>query len=275
MNASPLDELDEVSRRAVELSRQSAVPERALAAALERIATRVPATVPRARWREPIRWAIAAGVLLAAVLFVNQAPAAWAEVAEMQVEGGAASAAPAGRRPLTGLLLVHVVSLLAGYAAYLLAWLLSLAVLVAMLFKDASRLLRVTVRISAVLLALGVLLMLLAIVLGAVWAKPNLGRYWDWDVKESNGLATLLFGVAWLALTYRHMRMEPRHTLGEIEPGVVSAVCFWASMAGWWWIAYVGNGVFLWQTGVFICLCVLLNAALIVGARWTLSSAHL
>jgi hypothetical protein len=38
-------------------------------------------------------------------------------------------------------------------------------------------------------------------------------------------------------------------------------------MAGWWGIALVSKGVFLWQTGLFICLGVLLNVALIVGAR--------
>jgi ABC-type transport system involved in cytochrome c biogenesis permease subunit len=106
-------------------------------------------------------------------------------------------------RPITGLLLAHVRSLLAGYAAYALVWLLSCAALVAMLVTDASRLLHATVRISVVLLALGVLLMLTGVVLGAVWANQNLGRYWGWDVKEINGLATLLLGVVWLVLTCR------------------------------------------------------------------------
>jgi ABC-type transport system involved in cytochrome c biogenesis permease subunit len=276
MSESPLNELDDVVRIAVERSRRTAVPERDLAATVERMAARTPLAAHRAGWREPLRRAVAAAiVLLAGALLVNQASAAWAEVAgaatlSMQVGAEAAPPPPVEgppvRRPITGLLLAHVVSLLAGYAAYALAWLLSCAALVAMLFTDASRLLRATVRVSVVLLALGVLLMLTAVVLGAVWAKPNLGRYWGWDVKEVNGLATLLLGVVWLVLTWRWVRMTTHGALGRVEPGLLAAACFWAAMAGWWLIAFVGNAVLLWQTAVFICLCVLVNVAIIAGA---------
>jgi hypothetical protein len=273
MSESPLDKLDEVVRIAVEQSRRAPVPERDLAAAVERIAARAPSRAHRATWREPLRWAAAAAaVLLAGALLVNQASAAWIEVAgvaklAMQAGGDAAPVPQPVRKALTGLLLVHVGSILLGYAVYAVVWLLSCAALAAMLYGDASRWLRTTLRISAVLLALGVLLMLLGIVLGAVWAKPNLGRYWDWDVKEVNGLVTLLVGVVWLALTWRQIRSGTQGALGRVEPGVVAAACFWAAMAGWLGIAFVGNGILLWQTGLFICLGVLLNIALIVGAR--------
>jgi hypothetical protein len=60
--------------------------------------------------------------------------------------------------------------------------------------------------------------------------------------------------------------MTTQGALGRVEPAAVAAPCFWASMAGWWLIAFVGNGVLLWQTAVFICLCVLVNAALITAA---------
>ncbi len=275
MNESPLNELDDVVRSAVERSRRTPVPERDLAAAVERIAARTPLAAHRAGWREPLRRAVAAAVVvLAGALLVNQASAAWAEVAgaaTLSMQAGAEAAAapaegPSVRRPITGLLLVHVVSILAGYAAYALVWLLSCAALVAMFFTDASRLLRATVRISVVLLALGLPLMLTGIVLGAVWAKPNLGRYWGWDIKEVNGLATLLLGVVWLVLTWRWRRMTTHGALGRVEPGVVAAACFWAAMAGWWGIAFVGNGVLLWQTALFIGLCVLVNVAVIAGA---------
>jgi hypothetical protein len=274
MSDSSLNELDEVVRSAVERSRQAPVPESDLAAAVERIVARAPRAAHRVSWREPLRRAAAAAaVLLAGALLVNQASAAWVEVAgaarlAMQAGGDATVPAegPPVRREVTALLVVHVISILAGYLAYALAWLLSCAALVAMLFSDASRLLRVSVRISAVLLALGVLLMLLGVVLGAVWAKPNLGRYWGWDIKEINGLATLLLGVIWLVLTWQQMRKIPQGTPSRVEPGIVAAACFWAAMGGWWGIAFLGNGVLLWQTGVFICLCVLLNVALIVVA---------
>ncbi len=274
MSESPLNELDDVVRIALERSRQTPVPERDLAAAVERIAVQNPVFANRASWREPLQRMVAAAVvLLAGALLVDQASAAWVEVAgaplSMQAGAGAAPAPAEGppvRRPITALLLVHVVSVVAGYAAYALAWLLSCAALVAMLFSEASRLLRVSVRVTVVLLTLGVLLMLTGIVLGAVWAKPNLGRYWGWDIKEINGLATLLLGVAWLVLTWRWVRMATPRTRGRVEPGIVAAACFWAAMAGWWGIALVGNGVFLWQTGVFICLCVLVNVALIAAA---------
>jgi hypothetical protein len=274
MSETSLDELDEVLRKAVEGSRRTPVPEIDLAVVVERIAARKPPALQRSRWRELFRrTAAAAAVLLVGALLVNQASAAWAEVAGAAgLSMQAAKAAPIAQaegppaRTLHGLLVVHVISVVAGYACYAAAWLLSCSALVAMIFQEASRLLRATVRLSSVLLALGVLLMLLGVVLGAVWAKPNLGRYWDWDVREVNGLVTLLLGVAWLALSWRQMRSGAQGVLGRIEPGVVAAFCFWAAMAGWWWLVYLGNGVFLWQTGVFICLCVLVNIALIVGA---------
>jgi hypothetical protein len=280
MSEFPLDELDGSVRSAVERSRHAPVPETDLAAAVERIAARTPAAARRTVWREPLRrMAAAAAVLLVGTVLVNQASAAWIEVAgaaKLSMQAGADVAAPPVggapvRREWTALLLVHVFSIVAGYAFYALVWLLSCAVLVAMLFRDTSRMLPAAARISTVLLSLGVLLMLTGVVLGAMWAKQNLGRYWGWDIKESNGLATLLLGAAWLALTWKQMRTGARGQLGRVELGVVAAVCFWAAMGGWWVIAFAGNGVLLWQTGVFICLCVSVNVALIA---WAASAAQ-
>jgi hypothetical protein len=277
MSESPLNELDDVLRSAVERSRQVPVSESDLAGAIERIAARAPRAQRRGPWPELLRRAVAAAaVLLLGALLINQASAAWAEVAgapKLSVHAAgdgwpdAVIEGPPVRKKWTPLLVVHVFSVVAGYAVYALAWLLSCAALVAMFFADASRLLWATVRISAVLLALGVLSMLLGVVLGAVWAKENLGRYWGWDIRETNGLATLFLGVVWLALTWRQVH----RTTKRIEPGLVAAACFWAAIAGWWGIAFVGNGVFLWQTGLFICTCVLLNVALVAGA-WRLHS---
>jgi hypothetical protein len=259
----PLEELDGLLRRAVEESRQVLVGEAALQGALARLARRGPPP------RRPglLRRVVAACVLVGAgVLLFSQAPAAWAQVAGAAPAAGVRAGAPAGGRPakkLRTLLFVHVGSLLAGYAAFALAWLLSCAVLLAMLFGDASRLLRFTVRASVVLVGLGGLLWLVGMVLGAVWAKGNLGRFWGWDVPELHGLFTLLVGVAWLLLTVR----QARAAVG-LAPGATAAGCFWALLAAWWTLACFRNGVFIALAGAWLLMGVLLNGALLAAAWW-------
>jgi hypothetical protein len=212
-------------------------------------------------------------LLVGGVLF-SRAPAAWAEVvgAAENARAGAAPIPPVkgepGARKLRGLLLVHVGSIVAGYAAYALAWAASCVALLAMLFTDAARLLRVTVRTTTVLTAVGVALMLVGILLGCVWAEANLGRYWGWDVREINGVLTLLAGVVWLAGSVRQWRSPLQSVPARLEPGMVAAACFWFAMSGWWWIAFVGGGDFLLQSGLCLGMCILGNVALLAGAWW-------
>jgi hypothetical protein len=53
--------------------------------------------------------------------------------------------------------------------------------------------------------AIGLTLTAAAIVLGAVWAREHLGRYWGWDPREIGGLAVLaISGLSlWAALSGR------------------------------------------------------------------------
>jgi len=51
-------------------------------------------------------------------------------------------------------------------------------------------------RTAIIFTGFSAVLTMAGVVLGAVWAKEHLGRYWGWDVKEIGGLAVL----SWLAL---------------------------------------------------------------------------
>jgi len=90
----------------------------------------------------------------------------------------------------------HVTSITLGYAAFLLA--LGVAHLV--LFKELFRR-----PISSALynylyraLQIGVLLLAVGTILGAIWANYSWGRFWDWDPKETWALIALLGYIALL-----------------------------------------------------------------------------
>lgn len=90
----------------------------------------------------------------------------------------------------------HVTSITLGYAAFLLA----LGVAHMALFKELFRR-----PVSAALynylyraLQIGVLLLAVGTILGAIWANYSWGRFWDWDPKETWALIALLGYIALL-----------------------------------------------------------------------------
>jgi len=102
------------------------------------------------------------------------------------------------------LLATHVVCVTLGYLMTFIIGGLAVCALLSQWFGTSGptqrhALLRSTFRfagISAILTGIG-------IVLGALWAKDHMGRYWDWDLKETGaffvfGWTTLIAGLRWL-----------------------------------------------------------------------------
>ena len=102
----------------------------------------------------------------------------------------------------------------------------------------------------------------IAIVLGAFWAKDHMGRYWDWDLKETG--ASLVFG--WTAFIAALRWLRPVETTLVPVAILGNAITAWA-----WFGANAGGkpGPFL---GAFMVAHVLLFVAGIARARMELRS---
>jgi hypothetical protein len=78
---------------------------------------------------------------------------------------------------------------------------------------------------SAILTALG-------IVLGALWAKEHLGRYWGWDIREVGGLAVLSWLLLLLAMQCRTAGVHATMVLGIAGNIVVALAWFGVNLVG-------------------------------------------
>ncbi len=98
------------------------------------------------------------------------------------------------------LLGVHVFAVTTGYLTALLIGGLGICFVCQNCFSDFSRARLQSIRqASFVLGSLAAGLTALAIVLGAVWAKLEWGRFWGWDPKETAGLGVLVWLLLFLA----------------------------------------------------------------------------
>ena len=79
-------------------------------------------------------------------------------------------------------------------------------------------------RLAAVLVVFGV-------ILGMIWAKPNLGRYWGWDPKEIGGLCVIVWLLV-LAAVQRCRRIGERAAMlvSIVANAVVGLAWFGAGM---------------------------------------------
>lgn len=185
-----IDELESHLRAEVDqLVRSGKPPEQAWAEALNRLGPpgrlaeefaklRAPSWVPA---RVALLVSFAAAVLLASLLLTRL----WS---------GAV-------RPL---LAGHVFTVTAGYAAgFAVGALAAWATITRLaLGWDAGR--EQAFRSAARALAIfSVAMTSSGVILGAVWAKQHLGRYWSWDLRETGGLAVLLWGCVLLMCVRR------------------------------------------------------------------------
>src|SRR5260221_4302960 len=100
-----------------------------------------------------------------------------------------------GSHRFTFLLASHIFAVTLGYTTAFLIGGLGICFVCQRCFSDFSGL-RLLRRVTFLLGSLAAGLTAVGIVLGAVWAKAEWGRYWDWDAKETGGLIVLI----WLLL---------------------------------------------------------------------------
>jgi cytochrome c-type biogenesis protein CcsB len=108
-------------------------------------------------------------------------------------------------------LIAHVITCFVGYAAFGVAFGLSLMYLVKKSEpQGGSRLMSLIPGVSALdeltyqMIVTGFLMLTIGIITGAVWANTAWGRYWGWDPKETWSLITWIVYAA--LLHYRMMR---------------------------------------------------------------------
>lgn len=105
---------------------------------------------------------------------------------------------------------IHVAVITSSYALFGLVMLISLVNLSLFLFvkeKDFDRLIRQISSLGTlnnVLMIIGLYLLTIGTLFGAVWANESWGRYWGWDPKESWALISILV-YAFVS----HMRLIP------------------------------------------------------------------
>jgi ABC-type transport system involved in cytochrome c biogenesis permease subunit len=135
-------------------------------------------------------------------------------------------------------LVVHVMTITLGYAAFAVAMGFSHYVLGRYLFRpssideksDVHRLLYRVIQVGVLLLAAGT-------ILGGVWANYSWGRFWGWDPKETWALIALLTYIFAI-----HGKMAG--WWGNFGMAVAGAVCFNAVLMAWYGVNFVlGKGL--------------------------------
>ena len=113
---------------------------------------------------------------------------------------------------------------------------------------------------------LGVLLITVGTILGAVWANYSWGRYWGWDPKETWALITLLCYIVAI-----HGRIAG--WWGQFGLAVASVVCFAAVVMAWYGVNFVlGKGLHSYGRGVggegYVAALLVLDAVFLGVACW-------
>ncbi|HVJ81696.1 MAG TPA: cytochrome c biogenesis protein CcsA, partial [Planctomycetia bacterium] len=132
-------------------------------------------------------------------------------------------------------LVVHVMTIVASYGAFMLAWLLSLFGL-AHYFRanpDPAET-KLMGRFAYLSMQVGVLLLATGTWLGGVWAKDSWGRFWGWDPKEVWALIAL---IAYLIVL--HLRFVGVKAFGTM---VGSSLAFTMVVASWYGVNFLFPG---------------------------------
>jgi hypothetical protein len=143
----------------------------------------------------------------------------------------------AGETPASFLLRVHVAAITFGYVTVFISGALAICYVLDRLFRGLTpgqtRSLALATRrlssLAAVLTALG-------IVLGAIWAKGQWDRYWNWDNREIGGLLVLSWTLALAVLAWRRPAAVAVLMLLALLGNIVVA-------AAWFGPAYLDRGL--------------------------------
>jgi ABC-type transport system involved in cytochrome c biogenesis permease subunit len=132
------------------------------------------------------------------------------------------------------LLATHVFVVTLGYTMTLLIGGLGICFVGQRCFEDfsTSRLQSIS-RVSFALSGVALLCTTMGVILGMVWAKSALGRYWSWDVKEIGGLGVIVWLVSYL-LAHRFFKSSARGilTISMLGNIVVSLAWFGPQLNG-------------------------------------------
>ena len=115
-------------------------------------------------------------------------------------------------------------------------------------------------------LQLGILLVTVGTILGAVWANYSWGRFWGWDPKETWAFITLLCYIVAV-----HGRIAG--WWGQFGLAVASVVCFAAVVMAWYGVNFVlGKGLHSYGRGVggegYVAAFLALDALFLAAACW-------
>ena len=121
-------------------------------------------------------------------------------------------------------------------------------------------------------LQLGILLITVGTILGAVWANYSWGRFWGWDPKETWAFITLLCYIVAV-----HGRIAG--WWGQFGLAVASVVCFAAVVMAWYGVNFVlGKGLHSYGRGVggegYVVTFLVLDALFLAAACWRHAQAR-
>jgi ABC-type transport system involved in cytochrome c biogenesis permease subunit len=142
------------------------------------------------------------------------------------------------------LLVVHVVPIMASYAALAVAWILGNVLLGCHLGNRADdELAAMLNRLILKILRIGVFLLTLGTILGGAWADLSWGRFWGWDPKEVWALISLL-----LYLMILHARKVG--WIADFGTAFWSVLAFVAVIMTWYGVNFVlGTGLHTYGSG--------------------------
>ena len=162
---------------------------------------------------------------------------------------------------------IHVSTITASYAFFVMAYLSSIAGFVSLVCRSKSA--ANLAVLTEIVLILGVVLLSIGTFLGGIWANESWGRYWGWDPKETWSLILIL--VYMLVL---HARFIPRLN-SPFALFFGSSVGFFAMLMTYFGVNYFLSGKHSYATGesngiplsVFVLVLVNLVLALVAWAR--------
>ncbi len=130
-------------------------------------------------------------------------------------------------------LIIHVMTIVASYAAGALAWAIGNISLIMYWFNSDRRdLLKTMANLCYSAIKVAVLLLGVGTLLGGIWAAESWGRFWGWDPKETWALIALV--VYLLPLHARYIGL-----VKDFGMAVASVVCFAGIVMSWYGVNFI------------------------------------
>ncbi len=210
---------------------------------------------PVVEFFDTVVWAGAISGILGAFMGLRWPVAAIAASALIAVTNGISVNLPlefgVGMRPIQPVLrsekwlYIHVMTIVASYGAFMLAWLLSLLGLgYHLVGSEKAPQCKALGLLTYRTMLVGVLLLATGTFLGGWWASDAWGRFWGWDPKETFALVALLTYLAVL-----HARFVGVKSYGTM---VGSALAFTMVVASWYGVNFIlkaGKHAYAFNTG--------------------------